>query len=77
MRITRLKIENFRSLKQLDIDLGETTVFIGPGVVDGRMDGQVALGRPRRFEALHLAFASSHWLVRDLGSIATQTRTVS
>jgi putative ATP-dependent endonuclease of the OLD family len=32
MRITRLKIENFRSIKQLDIDLGETTVFIGPNI---------------------------------------------
>lgn len=30
MRITRLKIENFRSIKQLDIELGDTTVFIGP-----------------------------------------------
>lgn len=30
MRITRLKIENFRSIKQLDVELGGTTVFIGP-----------------------------------------------
>jgi putative ATP-dependent endonuclease of the OLD family len=29
MRITRLKIENFRSLRSLDLRLGETTVFIG------------------------------------------------
>src|ERR1700758_3860319 len=29
MRITRLRIENFRSIKMLDIELGETTVFIG------------------------------------------------
>lgn len=29
MRITRLRIENFRSIKSLDIELGETTVFIG------------------------------------------------
>jgi putative ATP-dependent endonuclease of OLD family len=29
MRITRLRIENFRSIKFLDIELGETTVFIG------------------------------------------------
>src|SRR5882762_495436 len=29
MRITRLRIENFRSIKNLDIELGETTVFIG------------------------------------------------
>jgi putative ATP-dependent endonuclease of OLD family len=30
MRITRVRIENFRSIKNLDIELGETTVFIGP-----------------------------------------------
>ncbi|RTL85751.1 MAG: DUF2813 domain-containing protein [Hyphomicrobiales bacterium] len=30
MRLTHLKIENFRSIKQLDIELGDTTVFIGP-----------------------------------------------
>jgi putative ATP-dependent endonuclease of the OLD family len=29
MRITRVRIENFRSIKNLDIELGETTVFIG------------------------------------------------
>ena len=30
MRISRLRIENFRSIRNLDIDLGETTVLIGP-----------------------------------------------
>jgi putative ATP-dependent endonuclease of OLD family len=30
MRITRLRLENFRSIKNLDIELGDTTVFIGP-----------------------------------------------
>jgi putative ATP-dependent endonuclease of OLD family len=30
MRISRLRIENFRSIRKLDIELGETTVFIGP-----------------------------------------------
>ena len=29
MRITGLHIENFRSIKSLDVELGETTVFIG------------------------------------------------
>ena len=29
MRITRLKIENFRSIKNLDIELGDATVLIG------------------------------------------------
>jgi putative ATP-dependent endonuclease of OLD family len=30
VRISRLHIENFRCIKQLDIELGETTVFIDP-----------------------------------------------
>jgi putative ATP-dependent endonuclease of OLD family len=30
MRITSLKIENFRSIKAIDLELGETTVFLGP-----------------------------------------------
>ena len=30
MRITRLRIENFRSIKSLEIELGDTTVLIGP-----------------------------------------------
>jgi putative ATP-dependent endonuclease of OLD family len=30
MRITKLRIENFRSIKKLDIELGDTTVLIGP-----------------------------------------------
>src|SRR5437899_7076716 len=30
MRITSLRLENFRSIKALDIELGDTTVFIGP-----------------------------------------------
>src|SRR5947208_15362033 len=30
MRITSLHIENFRSIKSLDVELGETTVFVGP-----------------------------------------------
>lgn len=30
MRITRLSISNFRSIKALDLDLNETTVLIGP-----------------------------------------------
>jgi putative ATP-dependent endonuclease of OLD family len=29
MRISRLRVENFRSIKNLDLELGETTVFIG------------------------------------------------
>jgi putative ATP-dependent endonuclease of the OLD family len=29
MRITRLRIENFRSIKHLEMELGNTTVFIG------------------------------------------------
>jgi putative ATP-dependent endonuclease of OLD family len=30
MRISRIEIENFRSIKKLDLELGETTVLIGP-----------------------------------------------
>ena len=30
MRITRIEIENFRSIRHLTVDLGETTVFVGP-----------------------------------------------
>ena len=30
MRITRLQINNFRSIKHLVVELGETTVFVGP-----------------------------------------------
>jgi putative ATP-dependent endonuclease of OLD family len=30
MRITHLRIENFRSIRHLDLELGDTTVFIGP-----------------------------------------------
>lgn len=30
MRISRLSIQNFRSIKELDLDLNETTVLIGP-----------------------------------------------
>ena len=30
MRITRIEIKNFRSIRHLVVDLGETTVFVGP-----------------------------------------------
>ena len=30
MRITRLHVENFRSIRNLDVPLGQTSVFIGP-----------------------------------------------
>ena len=30
MRITRIEIENFRSIRHLVVDLGDTTVFVGP-----------------------------------------------
>ena len=30
MRVTRIEIENFRSIRYLVVDLGETTVFVGP-----------------------------------------------
>ena len=30
MRVTRIEIENFRSIRKLSVELGETTVFVGP-----------------------------------------------
>src|ERR1700719_4896182 len=39
------------------------------GIVDGGMNAQKALRRCRRFEALHLALAPSHYLVRILRPI--------
>ena len=33
-------------------------------VVNGGVDRDEALGRASRFEALHLALSSTHWLVR-------------
>ena len=30
MRVTRIEIRNFRSIKHLAVDLGDTTVFVGP-----------------------------------------------
>ena len=30
MRVTRIEIRNFRSIRHLAVDLGETTVFVGP-----------------------------------------------
>lgn len=30
MRVTRLEIRNFRSIRHLALDLGKTTVFVGP-----------------------------------------------
>ena len=33
MRLTRIEIRKFRSIRHLVLDLGETTVFIGPNNV--------------------------------------------
>lgn len=30
MRVTRIEIRNFRSIRHLVVNLGETTVFVGP-----------------------------------------------
>ena len=56
MRITRLYIENFRSIRKLDIALGETTVFIGPNNV----------GKSAILEALRTAF-TRQWSQRRGG----------
>ena len=39
------------------------------GVVDRGMHAQEALGRPSRFEPLHLAFSTPYRLMRILGAI--------
>lgn len=56
MRITRLRIENFRSIRRLDVPLEETTVFIGPNNA-----GKTAL-----LEALRIAL-TSRWGQRGTG----------
>jgi hypothetical protein len=38
-------------------------------VVNGGVDGDKALGRAGRLEALHLALSSSYWLVRVFGPV--------
>jgi hypothetical protein len=38
-------------------------------VVDGGMHAEEALGRPSRFEPLHLELSSPHRLMRILGAI--------
>jgi hypothetical protein len=45
------------------------------GIVDGGVQAEEALRRPSRLEALHLAFAPAHGLMRVLGAIVhTQPR---
>lgn len=39
------------------------------GVVDGGIQGDETLGGARRSESLHLAFAATQRLVRDLGPV--------
>ena len=56
MRITRLHIENFRSIKKLDIELGDTTVFIGPNNA----------GKSAILEALQIAL-TRRWDQRGIG----------
>lgn len=56
MRITRLHIENLRSIKKPDIKLGDTTVFIGPNNA-----GKLAI-----LEALQIAL-TRRWDQRGIG----------
>lgn len=56
MRITRLRIENFRSIRRLDVPLEETTVFIGPNNA----------GKTAILEALRIAL-TSRWGQRGTG----------
>jgi putative ATP-dependent endonuclease of OLD family len=56
MKISRLRIENFRSIKALDIELGETTVFIG----------QNNVGKTAILEALRIVL-TRRWGQRGTG----------
>ncbi len=56
MKITKLRIENFRSIKSLDISLDETTVFIGPNNA----------GKSAILEAVRIAL-SRRWGQRGTG----------
>ena len=56
MRITALRIKNFRSIKSVGIDLGETTVFIGPNNV----------GKTAVLDALRIAL-TRRWGQRGTG----------
>ena len=58
MRITRLHIENFRSIRNLDIALGDTTVFIGPNNA----------GKTAILEALRIAL-TRRWDERGIGFV--------
>ena len=56
MRITWIKIQNFRSIRSLEVDLGETTVFIGPNNA----------GKTAILEALRIAL-TRRWGQRGTG----------
>lgn len=56
MRISKIRIENFRSIRNLDVALGETTVFIGPNNA----------GKTATLEALQIAL-TRRWGQRGSG----------
>jgi putative ATP-dependent endonuclease of OLD family len=56
MKIKKLHIENFRSIRSLDLDLDETVVFIGPNNA----------GKSAILEAIRIAL-SRRWGLRGTG----------
>ena len=56
MRVTRIEIQNFRSIRHLAVDLGETTVFVGPNNA----------GKTAILEALQIAL-TRRWGQRGTG----------
>lgn len=64
MRISKIHIENFRSIRNLDVALGETTVFIGPNNA----------GKTAILEALQIAL-TRRWGQRGSGFAEYDQRT--
>lgn len=64
MRSTRIEIENFRSIRHLVVDLGETTVFVGPNnagktrVLTCRVARLLHRSPAERFRVLALTFTT-------------------
>jgi len=62
------RLERFIS-EDAECVAGDEMALDVEGIVNGGVNGQESLGRSRRFESLHLAFASSRRLMRILSPI--------
>jgi putative ATP-dependent endonuclease of the OLD family len=62
MQIKSLKIKNFRSIKELELVLGETTVFIGPNNA----------GKTAILDALRIVL-TRRWGLRGSGVLTTSS----